>query len=638
MSTPAATMGRRKKGADDRKPIELTNKDFETYYETQGIFGDEWNQVLERMRQPLPTTFRIAGSKNHAKDIQKSLESDYFPEIGTVEWEGVLVEAPKPIPWYPDGLAYQVDVDKKVIRKFPPFRRFQEFLVCEAEAGNVVRQEAVSMIPVLFLDAQPNHRIIDMCASPGSKTSQIVDSLAADVWPEGVVIANDSDYKRCYMLIHNVKRLHSPSLLVTNHDASNIPNFKVNNGNEYELMKFDRVLADVPCSGDGTLRKNLEIWKSFTINSGYGLHPLQVRILFRGLQLLAVGGRLVYSTCSLNPIEDEAVVAEGLRMANGSVALVDVSEQVPLLKRSPGLTTWKVLRKDGTEAESDHPRSVWPPSDETITSQLKRCIRVSPHLQNTGGFFVAVLEKVKALDGVNHDQNKRFKSSNGAAVKVPDMARCDESFTFISEDNTDLLDCRNFFQVDDSFPISNHFVRSQSGQTARSIYFCNSLVRNLLSSNDNTHRILSGGIRLYTKQSEVPKGGWRLTWESLPLINRFLGDARIVKTESLDTIKTLICGDDSYPRFDYFNEDAFREACRAHTEGSIVVRFTHDNKLMLFPLWRNPQSVNAMVPKLDRRAISMQLFGKDFTMEQEKIAAETQQKRMNNREVKLETG
>ena len=78
----------------------------------------------------------------------------------------------------------------------------------------------------------------------------------------GVVIANDADNARCYMLVHQAKRLQSPCMLVTNHDASCMPNFNVTSSKTGEkiTLKFDRILCDVPCTGDGTLRKNADIW------------------------------------------------------------------------------------------------------------------------------------------------------------------------------------------------------------------------------------------------------------------------------------------------------------------------------------------------------------------------------------------
>jgi tRNA (cytosine34-C5)-methyltransferase len=91
------------------------------------------------------------------------------------------------------------------------------------------------MIPPLLLDVRPHQRVLDMCAAPGSKTAQIIEMLhSTDEEPtsEGVVVANDVDNKRCYMLVHQSKRLHSPCSIITNHDAVNMPDFF-----EYQVIK-----------------------------------------------------------------------------------------------------------------------------------------------------------------------------------------------------------------------------------------------------------------------------------------------------------------------------------------------------------------------------------------------------------------
>ena len=271
------------------------------------------------------------------------------------------------------------------------------------------------MIPPLLLDVQPHYKVIDLCAAPGSKTAQILEALnttdrnedGSPRWPTGLVIANDMDYKRCYLMIHQLNRSPSPTYMATCYDASQFPNLRIPGpqGRD-EILKFDRVLADVPCSGDGTIRKNEMIWKSWTNKSALGLHPLQIRILYRGLQMLAVNGRLVYSTCSLNPLENEAVIAEILRITNGAVQVVDVSNELPELKRRPGMQSWKIFDNHGEEiAREDYTpggrvmETMFSPKPEEvdIKEQLSRCIRVYPHLQDTGGFFITVLEKKSAL-------------------------------------------------------------------------------------------------------------------------------------------------------------------------------------------------------------------------------------------------
>ena len=78
----------------------------------------------------------------------------------------------------------------------------------------------------------------------------------------GLVVANDSDNSRCYMLVHQAKRLQSPSVIITNHDAAIMPNLQITSDDVATKMnlKFDRILCDVPCSGDGTVRKNADLW------------------------------------------------------------------------------------------------------------------------------------------------------------------------------------------------------------------------------------------------------------------------------------------------------------------------------------------------------------------------------------------
>ncbi|CAI5967292.1 unnamed protein product, partial [Closterium sp. NIES-65] len=229
--------------------------------------------------------------------------------------------------------------------------------------------------------------------------------------PSGMVVANELDIRRCHLLVHQTQRLSSPCILVTNHAAQLFPSLSISSqpsaaaaapapapapapaaaevekkgeekgekaeavgaeSKEQEGTKeggaegeakgegkgegegegelFDRILCDVPCSGDGTMRKAPDIWKKWNTGNGNGLHALQIKIAMRAVALLRVGGRLVYSTCSLNPLENEAVVAQILRESNGCMRLVDCSHMLPNLKRSPGLKSWKVKDRFGWHA------------------------------------------------------------------------------------------------------------------------------------------------------------------------------------------------------------------------------------------------------------------------------------------------
>ncbi|KAH9936711.1 S-adenosyl-L-methionine-dependent methyltransferase [Amylocystis lapponica] len=412
--------------------VDMHNERFEKYYKAQNILSDaEWEDFMESLRSPLPTTFRVAGSRQAARLLNDTIKDTHVPHLAGVVFEGEPVSPPVQIPWYPEGLAWQFNVSKKVLRKSPEFKKFHSFLVFETEVGNVSRQEAVSMLPPLFLEVEPHHRVIDMCAAPGSKTAQLLealhahDTVTASSIPPGLLIANDSDNKRTHLLIHQSARLPSPALMVTNLDASIYPAIQIPSeqtlfptstrprvaAKKQHQLLFDRILCDVPCSGDGTMRKNVAIWKNWQPMDGNGLHSLQLRILQRAMRMLKKGGRIVYSTCSLNPVENEAVVAGALRSIPG-FELIDVSDHLSGLVHRPGITTWRptVDRSISTEfatyqeffsslpeskrAECKMVESQWPPPlGEVEGLNLPRCLRIYPHLQDTGGFFIAVLQK-----------------------------------------------------------------------------------------------------------------------------------------------------------------------------------------------------------------------------------------------------
>ena len=331
------------------------------------------------------------------------------------------------------------------------------------------------MIPPLVMDLQPGMIVLDMCAAPGSKAAQLLemvhrgeearvrkslqehavedgremspgvsgetsddaDNLEVDSADygraTGLLIANDSDYKRSHMLIHQLKRLSSPNLIVTNHDATMYPSIKLpstpENPATNRYLKFDRILADVPCSGDGTCRKNVNLWKDWNPKNALGLYITQVRILVRALQMLKVGGRVVYSTCSMNPVENEAVIASAIERCGGltKVELLPTDDKLPLLKRKHGLTDWTVMDgqarvwKSFAELQEDIYDNGSDPSKEKLVENMfaplpgspgskipfQHCIRVYSHLQDTGGFFIAILEKKSEFKAKPESESKK---------------------------------------------------------------------------------------------------------------------------------------------------------------------------------------------------------------------------------------
>ena len=408
----------------------------------------------------------LTDQSRHALAVQERLRNFYIPEITSIRYEGELVEPPQPVQWYPNQLAWFMTTPKHIIRRFPPFKNFQNFLVAETDVGNITRQEIVSMIPPLLMDIKPGMTVLDMCAAPGSKSAQIIEMLhdgeeersrkvaenlangldrpegqdyEDDGRSTGLLIANDVDYKRAHMLVHQVKRLASPNIIVTNHDATIFPSIKIPSLPSVEgkpiqnrYLKFDRILADVPCSGDGTARKNIEIWSKWNPSNGLGLHATQVRILVRALQMLKVGGRVVYSTCSMNPVEDEAVLSAAIERCGGSdfVQLVETKDCLPGLRRYPGLKKWSIMSKTG---------KIWHSYEEVLKQQstrgddglsklsesmfpsntnlpLDRAIRVYPHQHDTGAFFIAILEKKAEIRAKSEEKAVASTAEKSTAV------------------------------------------------------------------------------------------------------------------------------------------------------------------------------------------------------------------------------
>ncbi len=246
------------------------------------------------------------------------------------------------------------------------------------DSGRITRQEAVSMIPVKLLDCQHGHHVLDLCSAPGSKATQLAESIN----DEGVVVANESNRGRANMLVSNCKRAGHTSLVVTRHDGRHLPR-PPNPG-------FDRVLVDAPCTGSATTRKNPELWQRWHERAGRMLNPLQVALLRKGAMLLAPNGRMVYSTCSMDPVENEAVVAEILRTCPWlHLTPAGIEEKCPTLVAREGMVEWPDL-----SGLPEPPSDILPPTEPEIRSALPLCRRIWSDDNDSGGFFVAAFQHI----------------------------------------------------------------------------------------------------------------------------------------------------------------------------------------------------------------------------------------------------
>ena len=167
-------------------------------------------------------------------------------------------------------------------------------------SGAFYIQEASAMLPAAILDARPGEKILDLCAAPGGKSSQI----AAGLMGEGILVANEPDLKRAKMLAGNLERLGVKNALV----VSEYPPKLAEKWPEF----FDAIMVDAPCSGEGMFRREPDSRAQWQPGSPAGCAQRQLDILDRAAQLLAPGGRMVYSTCTFNSLEDEGVVEKFL--------------------------------------------------------------------------------------------------------------------------------------------------------------------------------------------------------------------------------------------------------------------------------------------------------------------------------------
>lgn len=282
--------------------------------------------------------------------------------------------------------------------------------VCKTlhSSGALSFQELVSVLPVLGLGIKGNHRVLDMCAAPGSKTLLAVDmaSVEAGGKPLGLIWANEKDHpKAMQTLPARMKRHHAPNIVTTKCDATQLPMlFRSDPSAEQGVssVRFDRIICDVPCSGDGTIRKERSLigtWNERYIDS---LVPTQIKLLRRGLELLEEGGILAYSTCSLNPKEDEEVIFEVMKnYAPSSMELLSVREAL-LYTYGGALPLDTFASGNGIRVTPTAPCSEDPKfrghraQDLPILADniANAVLRVLPQTHNTGGFFVALIKKI----------------------------------------------------------------------------------------------------------------------------------------------------------------------------------------------------------------------------------------------------
>ena len=231
----------------------------------QKQLGEEYPAFLETLDRPRAVALRFNPLKGEK------------PELPFVK---------EPVPWEPMGYYYDPDAR-------PGLHPYHE-------AGVYYLQEASAMSAVALLDPQPGERVCDLCAAPGGKTTQIAGRMMG----EGFLLCNEINPKRARILGQNIERMGVANALVTNEHPQRLA--------EKYAGFFDRVLIDAPCSGEGMFRKEesaVTDWSQETVEM---CARRQAEILHSGAKLLKNGGRLVYSTCTFAPEENELAIEKFL--------------------------------------------------------------------------------------------------------------------------------------------------------------------------------------------------------------------------------------------------------------------------------------------------------------------------------------
>ena len=222
--------------------------------------------------------------------------------------------------------------------------------------GEIFGQEEASMLAADMLDAQPGESILDMCAAPGGKSARI----AVKMNDRGHLVANEKKHGRIGGLRWNLNRLGITCATVNHDDALRLKTPEV---------LFDRVLVDAPCSCEGTTRKSQSRDPLISAQERDTLTQVQVGLLRKAIELAKPGGRIIYSTCTYAPEENEGVLD---RIDRSKVALEPLN--IPEgFRVTPGITTWQ---------------------EKAYREDVSHSARVWPHLNDTGGFFIAQLRRL----------------------------------------------------------------------------------------------------------------------------------------------------------------------------------------------------------------------------------------------------
>ncbi len=316
----------------------------------QTLLGDEYEAFLRSYEQPRTQGLRLnplkAGEAGSAEKQYDAEKTDTAQKRGTADGTDIAQRLTglfglRKIPWTRDG--YYFDNEARPGRH--PYH----------EAGLYYIQEPSAMAVAELLDPQPGERILDLCAAPGGKTTQIAGRMKGC----GLLVSNEIHPARAKILSQNVERIGACNVVVTNEEPSRLA--------DYFPEYFDRILVDAPCSGEGMFRKDETARNEWSPENVILCARRQAEILEQAARMLKAGGRLVYSTCTFSPEENEGTIWEFLKR-HGDYA---VEKAAAFEAFSPGRPEWICGG----------------------TNELRNTFRIWPHKAEGEGHYAAVLKK-----------------------------------------------------------------------------------------------------------------------------------------------------------------------------------------------------------------------------------------------------
>lgn len=305
--------------------------------------------------------------------------------------------------------------------------------------GHVYMQEASSMLPVALLNPQPGDNVLDMSAAPGSKTTQIASQMGRGLPPEalprgakgGVIIANDVQEKRLWALATNLQRCSVENVIMTR---------KVGQWFGKNMTgRFDCVLCDAPCTAQGTVRKDSDALDFGSMENTERMSRLQKDLLESAIHAAKIGGRIVYSTCTLTPEENEEVIGEMLNRFEGKVEVIDPRGE------DLGQGTWDI----GTAIQDSIvvQQSLSPKSKSLSPASHFPSLRLWPQTFDTEGFFACLLRKTASTrDRSDIEQSEPLGSAIFPGSRQKSLRESLEQWyghAFVDRDSELLFEAKN---------------------------------------------------------------------------------------------------------------------------------------------------------------------------------------------------